>query len=206
MGRPKHTEGRDTRQALMDAALEIFSERGFLGASLKDVASAVGVRDSAIYHYFPSKEALFDAILEERREQQLERSTSLDEKPVEDLRAFLEALGMRIIERFQTRREQKLFRILMSDGLRLNAEGRLNLFQRMGAPPIAKVMERLVREGWLRSASPDLLWVSFFSPFWMWRQLLLMRPDSPIVRDPRMFVRAHVEQFLNGAGVGGQPI
>jgi AcrR family transcriptional regulator len=201
MGRPKNAEGRDTRQQIMEAALDVFSAKGFFGSSLKDIARVVGVRDSAIYHYFPSKEALFDAILAERVEQRERHAALVDERAIKDPRAFLEKLGMRVIERFQMPREQKLFRILMSDGVRLSSEGRVNVFERLGASPMAKVMERLVREGWLRSAKPELLWISFFGPFLMWRHLSLTRPESQFVKDARAFVRAHVDQFLHGAAV-----
>jgi AcrR family transcriptional regulator len=199
MGRPRKDEGRDTRRALLDAALDVFSTMGFFGASLKDIARAVGVRESAIYHYFPSKEALFDAILTDRVERQAERRALLEEKPIKDVRSFLRTIGMKIVEHFQMPKEQKLFRILMSDGMRLAAEGRLNVFERMGAPPLATIMERLVREGFLRSAKPDLLWISFFAPFLMWRHMRFLRPDSAHVKDPRSFVNAHVDQFLHGA-------
>ena len=62
MARPKNADGQRTRQAILDAALDLFSEKGFFGTSLRDVASAVGVRESAIYNYFPGKDALFDAL------------------------------------------------------------------------------------------------------------------------------------------------
>jgi hypothetical protein len=35
----------------------------------------------------------------------------------------------------------------------------------------------------------------------MWRHLLALDPDLPMVRDPRAFARHHVEQFLRGAAV-----
>ena len=63
MARPKNADGQRTRQAILDAALDLFAEKGFFGTSLRDVAAAVGVRESALYNYFPSKNALFEAIL-----------------------------------------------------------------------------------------------------------------------------------------------
>ncbi len=63
MGRPLRTEGRQTRQAILDAALKLFAENGYYGTSLRDIATAVGVRESALYHYFPGKEARFEALI-----------------------------------------------------------------------------------------------------------------------------------------------
>ena len=42
---------------------ELFADKGYFGTSLRDVATAVGVRESALYNYFKSKEALFDALI-----------------------------------------------------------------------------------------------------------------------------------------------
>jgi AcrR family transcriptional regulator len=48
-----------TRDLLLDAAEEVFSARGFEGASLEDIADAAGYTRGAIYKHFGSKEELF---------------------------------------------------------------------------------------------------------------------------------------------------
>ncbi len=70
MARPKNADGQRTRQAILDAALDLFAEKGFFGTSLRDVATAVGVRESALYNYFPGKDALFDALLSAQQDSQ----------------------------------------------------------------------------------------------------------------------------------------
>ena len=64
MGRPVNANGERTRQAILDAGLQTFAEKGYFGSSLRDIATLVGVRESALYNYFNSKEALFHAILD----------------------------------------------------------------------------------------------------------------------------------------------
>lgn len=54
---------REQRRAeLLDAALRVFSDKGFHGANVADVAKAAGVSQGTVYHYFESKEALFLAV------------------------------------------------------------------------------------------------------------------------------------------------
>jgi AcrR family transcriptional regulator len=53
-----------TRAALLDEATTLFAERGYVGTSLEDVASASQVTRGAVYHHFASKQALFEAVLE----------------------------------------------------------------------------------------------------------------------------------------------
>ena len=54
---------RHTREALLDAALDGFSCNGFRGTSIRDLADAVGIRESSVYTYFDSKQAIFDALV-----------------------------------------------------------------------------------------------------------------------------------------------
>ena len=46
MARTNNADGQRTRQAILDAALDLFADKGFFGTSLRDVAKAVGVRES----------------------------------------------------------------------------------------------------------------------------------------------------------------
>ncbi len=53
-----------TRHSLLDAALQVFSQKGFAAARLEDVASAAGVTRGAIYHHFGGKAGLFYALMD----------------------------------------------------------------------------------------------------------------------------------------------
>jgi len=50
------------RSELLDAAATVFAEKGFFGASTKDIARRVVMTQSALYYYFPSKEAALEAV------------------------------------------------------------------------------------------------------------------------------------------------
>ncbi len=55
-----------TRTALLDAAFKLFVANGFSGTSLTDVASLASVGRTTLYEYFPNKEELFLALVEDR--------------------------------------------------------------------------------------------------------------------------------------------
>jgi AcrR family transcriptional regulator len=55
-----------TKAALLDQATALFAERGYAGTSLEDVASASQVTRGAVYHHFASKQALFEAVLDQQ--------------------------------------------------------------------------------------------------------------------------------------------
>lgn len=64
--RSARSEGRDGRAALLEAALEVFAERGYRDASLEEIAARAGYSKGAIYFHFSGKEDLLFALLEER--------------------------------------------------------------------------------------------------------------------------------------------
>jgi AcrR family transcriptional regulator len=205
MSRPKNADGQRTRQAILDAALDLFAEKGFFGASLRDVAAVVGVRESALYNYFPGKDALFDALIVTDHEEKTGRLAAVVDGPITDGRLALEQFTIATLEGFAQPRQQQLFRILMSDGIRLAKLGRLNLLERMGNDgrgPVHEMLRRLVRDGFIRDGDLKMLVVAFVSPLILWRHLLAINIDLPMVQDPQAFARQHVDQFLRGAGAG----
>jgi len=59
-GRPRRTPDQpQTRDQALDAAEHLLETQGYVGASMNDVARAVGISKPALYHHFPTKEALF---------------------------------------------------------------------------------------------------------------------------------------------------
>ena len=54
----------ETAQRILEAADELFGERGYDGASARDIARRAGVKKALVFYHFGSKEALFEAVLE----------------------------------------------------------------------------------------------------------------------------------------------
>ena len=61
--RARKVEPGARRQAILDAALSVFAERGFEAARLDDVAARAGVAKGTLYLYFRDKEALFEELV-----------------------------------------------------------------------------------------------------------------------------------------------
>ena len=54
----------DTNQIILDKALELFAARGYDAVSVGEIADAVGIREPSLYHHYPGKQAIFNAIVE----------------------------------------------------------------------------------------------------------------------------------------------
>ena len=55
-----------TSVRMLTIATEQFAEKGYAGTSMRDIASAAGTTQAAIYHHFPNKQALYEAALDQR--------------------------------------------------------------------------------------------------------------------------------------------
>ncbi|MFI5958499.1 TetR/AcrR family transcriptional regulator [Cryptosporangium sp. NPDC051539] len=63
MARTAGSTAEGTRQRILDAATELFEQRGFAGTSIRDLAVRVGMTKAALYYHFPSKEEVLAALI-----------------------------------------------------------------------------------------------------------------------------------------------
>jgi AcrR family transcriptional regulator len=83
-----------TRQALIDSGRALFAQQGFAGVGREEIVARAGVTRGAMYHYFPSKEDLFQAVYETVEQDLLQavaEAASADTDPVSQLRLGTEA-------------------------------------------------------------------------------------------------------------------
>ncbi|RUR03618.1 TetR/AcrR family transcriptional regulator [Labedella endophytica] len=64
--RGPYAKSAERRQAIVNAAFEVFATRGFRSGSFREVAERVGMSQTSLLHYFPSKEELLIAVLASR--------------------------------------------------------------------------------------------------------------------------------------------
>jgi AcrR family transcriptional regulator len=62
---PRQTRSRDTVQAILRAAAQVFAARGYAATTTNHIAARAGVSIGSLYEYFPGKDALLLALLEE---------------------------------------------------------------------------------------------------------------------------------------------
>jgi AcrR family transcriptional regulator len=82
-----------TKEKVIRCAIDLFATKGFRGTSIRDIANAMGMSISNIYHYFGSKEGLLLAILQHSSEslvRDLRETAELNIPPVERFRKLIE--------------------------------------------------------------------------------------------------------------------
>ncbi|HEY7983484.1 MAG TPA: TetR/AcrR family transcriptional regulator [Ktedonobacterales bacterium] len=117
MARRAALPGVDRRQQILEAALDIFAEHEFEGATTKEIASRADVTQGLIYFYFPSKEDLFFAAFDYQSAQLAERMygpVKTEGRPPEDV---LREMMTRLVDALATPRSVSLLRVMQRTSL-----------------------------------------------------------------------------------------
>ena len=95
VGRPSKAAQDAASEKIMAAAMELFAGRGFAGTSMEQVASRCGMGKDTLYRRFPSKVALFEAVVEHAHRRAVERLAdmrSAAEEPLPRLKALMQEM------------------------------------------------------------------------------------------------------------------
>lgn len=91
-----YAAGRRRREQILEAATTAFAQSGYHGASVREIASMVGVSSSALAHHFPSKEDLLIAVLARRDEVTAAAVRAVEGQPALDrLRGIVQGVTAR---------------------------------------------------------------------------------------------------------------
>jgi len=95
VGRPSKAAQDAASEKIMAVAMELFAGRGFAGTSMEQVASRCGMGKDTLYRRFPSKVALFEAVVEHAHRRAVDRLAdmrSAAEEPLPRLKALMQAM------------------------------------------------------------------------------------------------------------------
>jgi len=98
-----------TKDQVINAAIDLFSTKGFNGTSIRAIANSMGMSISNIYHYFGNKEGLMLAILQQSAKRLIDTLTEVSQREMDPLHRFgvLVETHIRLSETFS--KESKIF-------------------------------------------------------------------------------------------------
>lgn len=148
---PRRGRGDERRQAILDAADEIFLEAGFQAASMAAIAARVGGSKGTLYNYFPSKEDLFLACVSRHCEALRQQMTSLLAEGG-DLHETLTRVGRRFAEVISSDRFVRRMRLIIAESERAPALSRAfyETGPARGAEVLAGYFEQQIARGGLQ--------------------------------------------------------
>jgi AcrR family transcriptional regulator len=144
------------REAILETSTKLFSQQGYTGVSIRDIAQACGVTNAALYYHFKSKEDLFLAMLQ-RDHEKVMRSLEEAANGPGDLRADLAQLVAAYIK--VTYEQHQTFQTLWRDLKQMEDTRARKLFGEMRADLLRPLEARLATaqaDGELRAGNAKL--------------------------------------------------
>lgn len=179
-----------TKEKILVESMKLFSVQGFEAVSVRAIAAAVGVRDSALYKHFPSKQAIFDAIVENSKERFWEqyKKIHLDEPETIDLvemclkmfhfqtqdEWIVRFRQMLVIEQFKNPDIAKVYKELFID---------------MPIENQSRIFEKYIEAGVMKESDPVVMSMELYAPFFLYHTV----QDKPNELEQRL--RQHVQNF-----------
>ena len=190
----------DARRAqILREAAQLFGSHGFNGTTTRDVAGRVGITEAALYRYFPSKEAMYQAILDERMAapdllQPLEAVAEAG-----DDRAVFAGLALTLLRSVEE--DPSILRLVLYSALeghqlaRPFQEGRIRRLREF----LERHIERRIRDGAFRAIDPLLgarAFIGMVVDHLIVREVFGQRDQYP--QPPEAVAEAFVSIFLEG--------
>lgn len=200
-----------TKELILIKALDLFSSYGYDPVSVRDIASAVGIKESSLYNHFKNKQDIFDSILAEYSERggQMFRKVEITGEDMQfkvDTRAIDMYKGMSN-EHFVDI-SSKVFDFYFTDDISVKIRRMLTIEQYRN-PELRKLYRKvsfddaldfqaglfaaLMEAGAFRKSDPYMMAMAFFAPIF----LIFYKFDNDEASLPEaraMFIR-HVEHF-----------
>jgi AcrR family transcriptional regulator len=171
-----------TREALLESATELFWEGGYRTTSLDAVAERARVTKGAIYHHFPSKEALYEAVIDRLEEPSVERMKQAAAQAPTAWDGAIAALDVFLTDVLQPQIRQLCF---VEGPSALGFERWWACGEKYHIDMIRKLLQRLSDEGDLAAEDLDTLSQFLFASVTA-GVLNLVRADDPVAESKKL--------------------
>lgn len=200
----------NTKEKIIDEALTLFSQKGYSGVTVREIAAAVGIKDSSLYKHFKSKKEIFDTIVESAsmRMENLTERLNITDASLSDASQYFKNLSEDEI----TGLSKKIFLFYLKDSFvsrfrrmltieqyrnSVVSELFVKIFTEASIEYQTLVFSQLIKCGAFKEADPEVTAMEFYSPIF----LLLSRYDKKPEKEAealeilekcvRNFARAH---------------
>lgn len=197
---------KNTKQRILDEALDLFAVHGYDGVTVAQIADAVGIKTPSLYKHYKSKQDIFDAILREMENRYKEQAALLylDGSDAEiDKNLFLSSSREQLIDMgtklflyfLHDDVAQKCRQMLTIEQYKNSAAAKLYVEQYLDSPILyqSTVFRFFMEQNIMRSANAKTAAIHFYAPMF----LMLCLCDSCPEREPEAlaFIGQHIKQF-----------
>lgn len=206
--RPRQRRKEARPAELLEAALDTFRAKGFAGTRMEDIASRAGVSKGTIYLYFPSKEAIFEALVRNNLLPVIER---LQVAMAAEPGPATARLGMLVKAFARATADPRLValpRLVLAEAGNFPDMARFYREQVVGRglALVADILEQGMEAGEFRRTDPLVTARLFLAPLvlsTLWRATFAAVEEAPLPTEAVLGL--HLELFLRAIAAEGAP-
>jgi len=194
------SKGSKTKAKILKTALKLFSAKGYKATTVRDIAGAMGVKQSALYNHFKNKDAILEALIGELTSSAIVHL--FDDKAPQEAAKGGKALLAGIATKFKLLsfdgQNEALFKLLMQEMFRNECVREIynEHFYQENVKKLSSYLFVMMQEELIRSSDPLLLANEFFSPLFFYQmQVSLLKMDKKSTSSVVSLFEKHVEFF-----------
>ena len=190
---------KNTKQRLMEAAIELFSVKGFSGTGVDEIAGAIGLKGPNLYKYYKGKDDLLTEIVK-RADEEYEKGMEAGITALENIHSGkeLRTVTLQIVE-FTINNEmaKKMRRIFTIEQYRDDMFARMATKHQLSNSVTVheRIFKRLIKEGIMIKGDPAIYALEFASPVTLMIQLADRDPEQKAYA--LKTIRKHVLTFID---------
>ncbi|KAF0106975.1 MAG: putative TetR family transcriptional regulator [Anaerolineaceae bacterium] len=189
------TKGERTRQAVMQAAYDLFLEHGYAAASMRQIAERAGLALGGIYNHFPNKEAIFSELILDRHPYRQILPIMLN-APADDPESFVRSAAQAMVAELGKRPD--FIKLMLIEIVEFNGRNMPKIMESV-LPEVLPLVQRFGQQkGLLRDIPPFIFFRAFLGLFFSYYITELLIGDTPIIQTQSHALDHFIEIFLHG--------
>jgi len=194
---------KTTKEKIFDVSIDLFSQKGFDGVSVREIAREVGIRESSIYNHYKSKDEIMDSIFQYFKEELMKmrppEARNMGEMDKITPEIFRQRANL-TLDLFKNSKMGKIFIIISSEQFR-DERAKIIVLKFLIQEPYSfskKVLEFMVDKGIIGRIDPSIKAMEFqYSIFSLFLEYLLLKSDGSDTSKTERMIEKHLDYFVN---------
>ncbi len=194
------SKGSKTKEKILKTSLKLFSTKGYASTTVRDIAGAMGIKQSALYNHFKSKDEILETLISDLTSSAI--VTIFEDKDSQELYKQGKSVLMSIATIFKLlsfdAQNEALFKLLMQEIYRNERIREIynEYFYQENVKKLSGLFFMMMQNDMIKSSDPLLLANEFFSPLFFYQmQVSLLKLDKKSTSSVVSLFEKHVDYF-----------
>ncbi|MEJ2489496.1 MAG: TetR/AcrR family transcriptional regulator [Sulfurovaceae bacterium] len=192
---------KSTKQKILDTSLKLFASNGYKATTVREIAKAIGIEQSALYNHFKNKDEILETIINDLASlliANIFQEINADPDAYKQGKSLLHSISNKFKLISFDNQNDSLFRLMMQE---IFSNGKIrdiyneSLFQE-NVKKLSGLLFMMMQEDMIRSSDPLMLAHEFFAPLFFYQmQISLLKVDKKSTSSMVSLFEKHVDFF-----------